>query len=64
MRSIKKFKAMKKITSLFAIAIAASSLLQGCEEPVTPPEKPLELSEVILDREEAVMQRGETLVLS
>ena len=55
---------MKKITSLFAIAIAASSLLQGCEEPVTPPEKPLELSEVILDREEAVMQRGETLVLS
>ena len=36
LRSIKKFKAMKKITSLFAIAIAASSLLQGCEEPVTP----------------------------
>lgn len=52
---------MKQVISLFAIA--AALFVQGCEEPVTPP-APLELSEVILDREEAVMQRGETLVLS
>ena len=52
---------MKQVISLFAIA--AALFVQGCEEPVTPP-APLELSEVILDREEAVIKRGETLVLS
>ena len=37
--------------------------MKGWEEPVTPPD-PFELSEVILEREEAVIKRGETLVLS
>ena len=44
---------MKQVISLFAIA--AALFVQGCEEPVTPP-APLELSEVILDREEAVRE--------